>query len=221
MMHLAALIACISLFPSLAAAQASDTVDHFSVRGAVEVRILSTSGANVVVQADSGSKSVRASLRALDVDEWTAPASRAVAEGKSTFRLAGQGPQGESQTVQLVSEPRVLGSPLLRIEHSPTARVSVLLGPILATRFVEAMERGATVAHEMFAGLGRNATDAPSCDSLMADVRTRFGNPDHVVNYDAGNYHSVEWSYRGGASSVRFARTEGEVGCHVSVFNSQ
>jgi hypothetical protein len=65
----------------------------------------------------------------------------------------------------------------------------------------------------------------PSADAKCAADMERFhgvsGDPERTTTYDSDDFHSIQWSYNNGALSYTFAWSDGQPGCHLSVFNSQ
>jgi hypothetical protein len=210
------------LFSPAIRAQSDVLVDSFAIHGA-SVAITALKIAYVRIRADSSGSSAVLVARAIDVDAWMSGARKALARGSATDTLQ-EPPPNTGQRAQLWIRPTTSTSATLEILSRDGARSSVVLGPILVTRFLESLERGANRAHSLLAGIGQDyapgQTINPPCTESMAKMRQSRGSPERVTKYDEGTYHSVEWSFNNGAFAYTFRWQDGQLDCRLSTFDS-
>jgi hypothetical protein len=218
----AALMIAILLVSPAIQAQSDVRVDSFDVSGSI-VTITALKIGYVRIRAGSAGKAAVLVARAIDVDAWILGARKALAGGLATDALE-EPPPNAGQRARLQFRPTTSTLATLEILGRDGTRSSVVLGSILVTRFLEALDRGANRAHSLLAGIGQDFVPGqmidPPCTQSMARMRQSRGSPERVTKYDEGAYHSVEWSYNNGAFASTFRWQDGEPDCRLSTFDS-
>lgn len=196
-------------------AQSESVIDSFAV-GAATVTITGTRTELVELHVDSGGKRLTVNTRAVLLDIWIPGVRNAIARGVASDSLRDAG-----KSIMWFRAKRTAPSTTFQMRDDSGSVVSLMLGSISVARLLESLQRAAGIAHHLYSEASFVPHSArPVCTSEMESTQSRVGAPERVTNYDDGDYHSIEWSYKNGALAYTFKWSSDGSHCSVSVFDS-